>query len=811
MKRALLAFVVLVAFVTLASSEQEDDVYNDVAMKVGSVQEINISPGKQTRLVLDKTPEVAPAGSNETEPVVAFFVFEVHTHAVGVRFSETPFTGPESALEEKVRFDHGLVILNDPKSDQICAFIDNDKEVDVRGLVLVRGYSDMAPVPGLGTKSKLPIDKVRPELWVEWDEFITAVTFKASGSLEPATTTATAAAASSATTSLSSDTLVFKYEVYRYWMKEGDFSRENYIEGVSNMLFKKDIEVNGHLVESQYLKKNEVSELITVQFPSFPGTATIFAVIVTATSETPSGEKTFHSVYASGMTTGCYMKVTYPEAASAAGNNGTDGDDDGSDDVIIDDDEDDDEPSDQYAKWHCKCVYFTETQVVMASCVFIGIFLTAFGHRAFAAAQGIFGMFFVGTVTYPIAAGIIDLDHLSALLCVIGCGILGGVAAYFLWNAVGVPLVSASVPNLLTGSLLAMIVIHIANSVQSEAMMQPLIYYGTAGAVTGVYFFVTISFTKVAHLLSCAIVGGFTLAIALDHYVGASIKFILLNFLRRLFVDDYGLVCCQLPFQDNEKMIVILWSVVSVLSFSFQFWRERNRPPFPTHSSSSHNPVANRLSQRSPTVINIAPVNSDDDDERSPLIPPPPPGADQARPVPSAPPAASAAAASAAAAAVAAAAAARGATVVEPVTHRGRIVGYIQGYGAVTSPTRSPLMRVYQDPLFYVDRDIRMAPSSRHHHHLRSSQHRMQEAPPNVQSSNNEAAAAAAVAAAAAQQLQREYPTTIGGGGPGSGGGGPGGGGGCRLQTSSSSVAAERSRPKDIFRPPDMDSQVSQS
>ena len=32
------------------------------------------------------------------------------------------------------------------------------------------------------------------------------------------------------------------------------------------------------------------------------------------------------------------------------------------------------------------------------------------------------------------------------------------------------------------------------------------------------------AFTKTAHLLSCAILGGFTLALAMDHYLGASIK-----------------------------------------------------------------------------------------------------------------------------------------------------------------------------------------------------------------------------------------------------------------------------------------------
>ena len=64
---------------------------------------------------------------------------------------------------------------------------------------------------------------------------------------------------------------MFHYQVYRYRFKEGDFSQDSYIYGLSNMLFKKDIEVNGVLVQSHFVKRDPQAQQVTVKFPSFPG------------------------------------------------------------------------------------------------------------------------------------------------------------------------------------------------------------------------------------------------------------------------------------------------------------------------------------------------------------------------------------------------------------------------------------------------------------------------------------------------------------------------------------------------------------
>jgi len=77
--------------------------------------------------------------------------------------------------------DHGLVIKDDPKATHFYAYVGNVKDFNIRAMVLVRGYSEKAPVPSLGH------DKfnhsVKSDVRVTWDEYVTTMTFKTSGSI----------------------------------------------------------------------------------------------------------------------------------------------------------------------------------------------------------------------------------------------------------------------------------------------------------------------------------------------------------------------------------------------------------------------------------------------------------------------------------------------------------------------------------------------------------------------------------------------------------------------------------------------------
>ena len=49
---------------------------------------------------------------------------------------------------------------------------------------------------------------------------------------------------------------------------------------------------------------------------------------------------------------------------------------------------------------------------------------------------------------------------------------------YLVWKLLSWPKVSVTIPALLTGAVLAMVVAHIGNSFQAQAMMNDVIFYG---------------------------------------------------------------------------------------------------------------------------------------------------------------------------------------------------------------------------------------------------------------------------------------------------------------------------------------------
>ena len=60
---------------------------------------------------------------------------------------------------------------------------------------------------------------------------------------------------------------------------------------------------------------------------------------------------------------------------------------------------------------------------------------------------------------------------------------------------------------------------------------------------------VILPFTKTASILSCAFLGTFTFIVSIDHYVGTSLKFILVNVMRRAYVEDFKVAVLYFPFQ----------------------------------------------------------------------------------------------------------------------------------------------------------------------------------------------------------------------------------------------------------------------
>ena len=81
------------------------------------------------------------------------------------------------------------------------------------------------------------------------------------------------------------------------------------------------------------------------------------------------------------------------------------------------------------------------------------------------------------------------------------------------------------------------------------SMMNDVVYWMTIAAFISGSLVAVLPFTKTASILSSALVGSFIFIIPIDHYIGSSLKYILVNFVRRAYVDGFNLAVLNFPFQ----------------------------------------------------------------------------------------------------------------------------------------------------------------------------------------------------------------------------------------------------------------------
>merc|ERR1719382_1557212 len=101
--------------------------------------------------------------------------------------------------------------------------------------------------------------------------------------------------------------------------------------------------------------------------------------------------------------------------------------------------------------------------------------------------------------------------------------------------------------------------------------MNDVVYWMTIAAFISGSLVAVLPFTKTASIF----------IIPIDHYIGSSLKYILVNFVRRAYVDGFNLAVLNFPFQINDIALICGWIGFFLIAFIVQYLRERGRAPFP--------------------------------------------------------------------------------------------------------------------------------------------------------------------------------------------------------------------------------------
>ncbi|XP_047284946.1 transmembrane 7 superfamily member 3 isoform X2 [Homo sapiens] len=88
---------------------------------------------------------------------------------------------------------------------------------------------------------------------------------------------------------------------------------------------------------------------------------------------------------------------------------------------------------------------------------------------------------------------------------------------------------------------------------------------------------------RILNILTCGVIGSYSVVLAIDSYWSTSLSYITLNVLKRALNKDFHRAFTNVPFQTNDFIILAVWGMLAVSGITLQIRRERGRPFFPPH------------------------------------------------------------------------------------------------------------------------------------------------------------------------------------------------------------------------------------
>jgi hypothetical protein len=229
----------------------------------------------------------------------------------------------------------------------------------------------------------------------------------------------------------------------------------------------------------------------------------------------------------------------------------------------------------------CEELYSTPTWLVCALGVFLGSFLALVGHRFFKCSQMIFGFYLGSVVAYIVIGTYYSLDSVLVLGLAGLCGLTSAAGILALWWFLGIPVISVILPLLEVGVLVACVFMSLPVK-QSASFASDTTYWLTFACISLVPNILLIAFTQKASIISCAVVGMVTVIFCVDHFTRSSLKYILIDVVRRATVPDFGrVILAGPPFEKTDLFLLTCLMTGILLGLVCQLVSERTKPPFP--------------------------------------------------------------------------------------------------------------------------------------------------------------------------------------------------------------------------------------
>jgi hypothetical protein len=324
----------------------------------------------------------------------------------------------------------------------------------------------------------------------------------------------------------------FKYDVYEYFLPESDCTEEQFQLAYQLFTSVDDLTATAYHVTS--LAANTTA----FRLAAYPAAGRILGLVVSQPETNKSA-----ALYGLAHAYGCRLVAEWPRG--------------------------------------CEELYSTYTWLVCAAGIFLGSFLALMGHRFFKCSQLIFGFYLGAVVAYVAIAASFELDDILVLGLAGLCGLATSVGTLAIWWFLGIPVISVLLPLLEVGFLTACAFMALPVKL-SAAFATDSTYWLTFACIALLPTILLIAFTQKASIISCAVVGMVTVVYCLDYYTRSSLKYVVIDVIRRAVVPDFGtVILAGPPFEKTDLFLVTCLLAGILLGLVCQLVLERTKPPFP--------------------------------------------------------------------------------------------------------------------------------------------------------------------------------------------------------------------------------------
>ncbi|XP_026092066.1 transmembrane 7 superfamily member 3-like [Carassius auratus] len=500
--------LVLLVLSWVGSLRAQDE--NRVLFSLGIFQNVSVPVNGTVQAVVSRIPAD-----------VSFLTMQFHTHHHNVTLSYTqiPLYGFSVTAA-----DVGLLSNLTLNQTTVSWFLKTPDGSSAAGIGVILPYTSTDPVPG-ACNQEFPLE-IDPNIYLQYNLFETMITFAPAniGYKREETPPACDVDVSSSTR------WRLVYEVYQYFLPEGDLSEQSLISSLKRVANVQNVQDNGRKVVS--LTSHDRTQF---SFSSLPGQGVIFSVIVRDPVLNTSAS---------------YIPVhTY----ACSFNSTLDG---------------------------CSDLGRVSTKVFFTVIGLAGLFVCFVGHRFFKCELFCMGFGFTAFVFFVVITITTPLEYNLRLALTALVGVVGGVVMLMSWWRFGSVVACVLVVGLILGFHISSIVFFTPLG-DFPIFHDDVVFWVVFACIMMFVPLFFIRWPREGNIIACGLVGAYTVVLAVNAYTYTSLSYITLDVLKRLLNHNFSRAFISVPLQDIDFILITVWVVLGISGIVVQLYREKSRPFFP--------------------------------------------------------------------------------------------------------------------------------------------------------------------------------------------------------------------------------------